>query len=152
MNRLAGASLTLGLLSLLAVQLGSAGEADRSGQIVFVPWDSTDLRTNVRLGTEISIRSCLMVEGGLRVVGAVEGPNSQTPVLVAPGDPGDPGIAVSTTDFARTREGREGSAGEFALLLPWATSDSLFAVAEPATLDPRSNAVLHGPVATCPQN
>ncbi len=123
--------------------------APRDGRIIFVPGD--EARPTIVDATlpAVSITRCEPEDKGLLVEGRVVPDPPATAVLVTDTAGGTFSVAVGASRAQSAGLIDNAVVGDFQVVLPWATPDSVFAVADPDSLGPEQS-LRRGPEATCP--
>jgi hypothetical protein len=132
----------------LLVVVGAAGAArsdieGRAGQIIFVPVPEI-IGPADRAGPTLEVWSCEPGQEGWTVTGHIV-PGTDDPVIaVSGGMEGQPGARVGMALAKDSAPSEFREVGDFQVLLPWATHDSVFAV---QAVQPARG---YGPTARCP--
>lgn len=133
------------VLAAVGWATASGWESGQAGQIAFRPVSSMG-REAPHPGDDLRIDGCEEREDGLVVSGWVSPGSSPRVVLATAGAGGvtEAGRRVGMGYQALSTMGSE--IGDFVVRLPWASTDSLFALAG----DPSGRVWPHGPLVGCP--
>lgn len=140
-------SAALAVAALGAAVLGYS-DSTRHGQVVLIPRDAT-LGGAAGVSADAVVTACDETRDGLSVRIHVEPVGPPVVLAVWPTEATQPGIRVGTSFAAGAGLLVNADVGDVAVVLPWASLGSRFAVLE---TDSRTGMSRRGPMTSCPES